>query len=222
MRESCGVGGRCAAARRRREGSHAHDTASATCVMSRGRGGAPRTPSGGMGGTRHKLQLCPRTPQLRLPDDQGTGSGHAAATIPDPSLKRQNPGGARHHPSKWVRFERRSRPVLFDRRMPILLLVFSLLFACSSSFALFPHIARPDLDKIDSCVEPPLVEDVFVCCTCFLRMYIHRVSSLQVYTGLHHRLTLWCPNDRSGPGLAAESTPSRRSRRGRRWAVPPL
>ena len=66
--------------------------------------------------------------------------------------------------------------------------------SCSSSFRffslaprLFPHIARPDLDKIDSWVEPPLVEDVFVCCTCFLRMYIHRVSSLQVYTGLHHR-----------------------------------
>ena len=32
----------------------------------------------------------------------------------------------------------------------------------------------------------------------------------RLYIGLHHRLTLWCPrDDRSGPGLAAESTPSR-------------
>ena len=27
-------------------------------------------------------------------------------------------------------------------------------------------------------VEPPLIEDVFVCCTRFLRMYIHRVTRL--------------------------------------------
>ena len=39
--------------------------------------------------------------------------------------------------------------------------------------------ARPDLNKIDyGMVEPPLIEDVFVCCTRFLRMYIHRVTRL--------------------------------------------
>ena len=78
MRESCGVGGRCAAARRRREGSHAHDTASATCVMSRGRGGAPRTPSGGMGGTRHKFAVVPPHAAAQLALRRRSGSGHAA------------------------------------------------------------------------------------------------------------------------------------------------
>ena len=34
-------------------------------------------------------------------------------------------------------------------------------------------------------VEPPLVEDVFVCCTRFLRMYIHRVSSRHLAITTH-------------------------------------
>ena len=47
----------------------------------------------------------------------------------------------------------------------------------------------PDLDKIDSWSSrrSALIEDVFVCCTSFLRMYFHRVSSRHWPSPLTHQ-----------------------------------
>ena len=58
-------------------------------------------------------------------------------------------------------------------------------FECPSLLVVNHRVPRSRQNRL--VVESPLIEDVFVCCTSFLRMYIHRVSSRHWPSPLTHQ-----------------------------------
>ena len=89
--------------------------------------------------------------------------------IPDPSLKRQTPRAT-------------SSPNL---DLGILPSPFAQPFECPSLLVVSHRVPRSRQNRLE--VESPLIEDVFVCCTSFLRMYFHRVSSRHWPSPLTHQ-----------------------------------
>ena len=123
----------------------------------------------------------PRRAETRVDarTDRSPGRPPAASTrvtsshkryIPDPSLKRQTPRAT-------------GSPNL---DLGILPSPFAQPFECPSLLDVVSHrVPRSRQNRL--VVESPLIEDVFVCCTSFLRMYFHRVSSRHSPSPLTHQ-----------------------------------
>ena len=89
--------------------------------------------------------------------------------IPDPSLKRQTPRATGSpNLATWLPGQPFAQP-----------------FECPSLLVVSHRAPRSRQNRL--VVESPLIEDVFVCCTRFLRMYFHRVSSRHWPSPLTHQ-----------------------------------
>ena len=92
--------------------------------------------------------------------------------IPDPSLKRQTPRATGSpNLATWLPGQPFAQP-----------------FECPSLLVVSHRAPRSRQNRLVHVVESPLIEDVFVCCTRFLRMYFHRALAHLWLNPLHKNI----------------------------------
>ena len=132
----------------------------------------------------HVTRRAHRTPRARTQLTEGEAFGARSRYIPDPSLKRQIPRASSYRFAKFGDLGipgQRAQPFAQPFECPSARLVVS----GEPSRAPTAQISTKYENRL--VVESPLIEDVFVCCTRFLRMYFHRVPSRHWPSPLTHQ-----------------------------------